>query len=82
MTRTGEGADGSWVDDLGLAAALSDAVVVLGPTGAIVWVNDAFCRLVDQDRVELLGVEGLGLVGHSRILQVRSESSRPTSCAV
>lgn len=62
MTRTGEGADGPWVDDVGLAAALSDAVAVLDPAGTIAWVNDAFCRLVGQDRSELLGVPGLDRV--------------------
>ncbi len=51
-----------WLDDHGLASALADGVVVLAPGGAIVWVNDAFCTLLGQDRAELLGTNGLTLV--------------------
>ncbi|QXC60916.1 PAS domain-containing protein [Aquihabitans sp. G128] len=55
---TGGGA--TWDDDLGLAAALSDGVVVLGPGGPIVWANQAFCDLMGRTRAELLGSDGLG----------------------
>ncbi len=51
-----------WPNDHGLAAALADAVVVLAPGGGIAWVNDAFCRLMGQERSALLGNNGLDLV--------------------
>ena len=49
-------------DDLGLAAALADGVVVLDPAGRIAWVNDAFARLVGHDPADLHGRTGLDLI--------------------
>ncbi|CAN5665195.1 hypothetical protein BH10ACT1_BH10ACT1_17320 [soil metagenome] len=53
---------GAWKDDLGVASALTDAVVVLGIEGQIVWCNDAFCTLLGEPREALIGVDGLARV--------------------
>ena len=62
MTEGGAPARRAWSDDLWLASALADAVVVLDPSAVIVWVNDAFCELIGSPREELLGAGGLDLV--------------------
>lgn len=51
-----------WDGDLWLAESLADAVVVVDPAATIVWVNDAFCALVDTARHDLLGAPGLELL--------------------
>ncbi|MEO6123024.1 MAG: GGDEF domain-containing protein [Ilumatobacteraceae bacterium] len=49
-------------DDLGIASALNDGVVVLAPDGVIGWANNAFARLIGRVLEDLIGSDGFGLV--------------------